>query len=91
MYLRQADVEEAPLQSELMLYKPSTAQFYMLNPTMAHIWRNCGSAQSLDALVGSVKDGFDGADGAEVESDVRKAVEELVSLGLLVDTAQADL
>ena len=89
MYLRTATVEEAPLQSELMLFNPSTAQFYMLNPTMAHIWRSCESAQSLDALVGSVKDGFDGADGAGIESDVRKAVDELVSLGLLVDTAKA--
>lgn len=89
MYQRNPQVEEAPLQSELMLYNPSTAQFYMLNPTMAHIWRSCESAQPLEALVSAVKAGFEGADGAEVEADVRKAVDELVSLGLLIDTANA--
>ena len=89
MFQRNSQVEEAPLQSELMLYNPSTAQFYMLNPTMAHIWRSCESAQPIDALVSAVVDSFDGADGAAVETDVRQAVAELVSLGLLVDTAKA--
>lgn len=89
MYQRNQQVEEAPLQSELMLYNPSTAQFYMLNPTMAHIWRSCENAQPMDALVTAVVDGFEGAEPAEVEGDVRKAVDELVSLGLLIDTAKA--
>ena len=89
MYQRNTQIEEAPLQSELMLYNPSTAQFYMLNPTMAHIWKSCESAQPLESLVSSVVDGFEGADGVSVETDVRKAVDELVSLGLLIDTAKA--
>jgi hypothetical protein len=87
MYQRNATVEEAPLQSELMLYDPVSAQFYMLNATMACIWRSCESPQPIDALIDAVVVGFEGVERTAVEGDVRSAVGELVSLGLLVDTS----
>lgn len=87
MYQRNHQVEEAPLQSELMLYNPTSSQFYMLNPTMAHLWRSCASAQPLESLIESVVAEFEGADRAAVETDVRDAVGQLTSLGLLFDTA----
>ena len=87
MYLRKSNVEEAPLQSELMLYDPVSSQFFILNATMAHIWRVCSTSQSIESLVGAVREGFDGADGADLESDVRNAVSNLAELGLLVDSA----
>jgi hypothetical protein len=87
MYQRNPQVEEAPLQAELMLYNPTSAQFYMLNPTMAHIWRTCETAQPIESLIDSVVEGFEGAERSAVETDVRNAVGELTNLGLLIDTA----
>lgn len=86
MYQRNAEVEAAPLQSEVMLFNPSTSQFYMLNPTMAFIWRECERPGSIDSLVSLLTSEFEGVDESTAIADVQKAVEELVSLGLLVDT-----
>ena len=85
MYQRNAAVDAAPLESELMLYHPTTTQFYMLNPTMVCIWRSCEAPKAFEALVDAVLSEFDGAERPTVESDVRLAVDQLVSLGLLFD------
>jgi PqqD family protein of HPr-rel-A system len=90
LYQRNSEIEEAPLQSELMLYHPGSSQFYMLNATMAEIWKLCVAAQPMDALVEGVEQAFEGAERATVEGDVKNAVGELVSLGILVDTASAN-
>ncbi len=89
MYQRNPEIEAAPLQSEVMLFNPKSSQFYMLNPTMSFIWRQCEHPESLDSLVNDLTLEFDGADAPEVAADVQKAIGELLSLGLLVDARVA--
>lgn len=89
MLRRNPKVEEAPLQNELMLFHPESSQFFVLNPTMAFIWRRCEELQSLDALIDSLSTEFDGVDRAVAAADVRKACDELMSHGLVIDSGTA--
>ncbi len=84
MFQRNPSIEEAPLQNELMLFNPTSAQFFLLNPTMAYIWRNCDD-KNVDALIAGVVDSFDGVDPGAAAGDVHRALDELLSAGLLVD------
>lgn len=86
---RNPKIEEAPLQGELMLFDPATSKFFVLNRTMAFIWRRCDGAHELPGMVEDMKVEFDGADGAAVEADLLKAMGELVALGLVLDSESA--
>jgi len=88
MYRRNRQVEEAPLQQELLLFNPASSQFYLLNGTMAYIWRNCETT-SLDGLISGIGNTFEGADPSSAAEDIRTALAELLSLGLVVDDASA--
>src|SRR5262245_61416944 len=44
---RNPGIEEAPLQEELMLFDPKSGRFYMLNPTMAFLWKRCDGTRVL--------------------------------------------
>lgn len=81
---RNPNIEEAPLQNDMMLFNPVSSQFFLLNPTMAYIWRSC-QGKDVDALVDGITREFEGADSGNADEDVRQAVAELLSLGLLVD------
>jgi hypothetical protein len=84
---RTAKVEEAPLQGELLLFDPASSRFFLLNQTMAFVWRN-GEGKGADALVAEMVGAFEGAAEDLVREDVKKAVAELESLGLMhLDTA----
>lgn len=82
---RNPGVEEAPLQNELMLFDPVTSKFYVLNGTMAYLWRNWDDTKTPDDLTSMLVREYDGADPASVSSDVASAVTELKGLGLLID------
>jgi hypothetical protein len=82
MWIRNSRVEEAPLQNDLMLFDPQTAKFYVLNGTMAFVWRNC-NGKSLNQIAESMEDEFSGVDRRQAENDVKVAVQELEQLGLL--------
>jgi Coenzyme PQQ synthesis protein D (PqqD) len=81
---RNPKIEEAPLQSELMLFDPTTSKFFVMNPTMAFLWRKCDGDQPLPAIVESLSKEFSGVDAAVAEAELRHAVDELVGLGLLI-------
>jgi coenzyme PQQ synthesis protein D (PqqD) len=85
MARRNPSVEEAPLQDELMLFEPSTAKFFVLNSTMAYVWRNWDDHPDAEALAAGIERDFEGADRDAVRSDVQAAVADLKNLGLLVD------
>jgi hypothetical protein len=89
MLKRNPKVEEAPLQNDLMLFHPDSSQFYVLNPTMAFIWRRCESLQSVETLIEDLTEAFEGVDRAVAAEDVRNACQELISRGLVIDTASA--
>lgn len=80
---RNASVEEAPLNDEMMLFNPTTSQFYVLNRTMAFTWKRLETAASLDEITQGIAASFGGVDPDVARDDLRKAVEQLISLGLV--------
>ena len=60
LYRRNDKIEEAPLGGELMLFDPAKSQFFVLNSTMAHLWRNCDGDKTMDWIVESVPGAFAG-------------------------------
>ena len=76
-------MEEAPLQGELMLFDPATSRFFVLNRTMSFVWRRCDGEHTLQGMVGELASEFDGVDAGLAEQDLRSAISELDSLGLL--------
>jgi len=84
---RREGVEEAPLQGDLMLFSPSSGQFFMMNRTMAIAWRQCDGNNSIAAIAEELAGTFQGIDRRQAEHDVTQALAELIKLGLLVDTS----
>jgi hypothetical protein len=82
MLVRKQRIEEAPLQNELMLFDPDSSKFYVLNPTMAFVWRRC-EEQSADDIAAALENEFAGVARSQASSDVHSAVSELVNLGLV--------
>jgi hypothetical protein len=66
-----------------MLYDPAKSQFFVLNSTMAYLWRNCDGEKSLDWIVESIPTAFSDANAQNVASEMRAAVQELVGLGMV--------
>ena len=81
---RNPGIEPAPLQDELMLYDPESKKFFVLNTTMAFLWERCDGEQSLQAIAQQLCDTFDGIDTESAAVDLRAALDEIHSLGLLV-------
>jgi hypothetical protein len=89
VFNRNPKIEEAPLQGELMLFDPDSAKFYVLNRTMAFVWRRCDGYHSPEAMLESLRQEFAEVDAASADKDLRAALDELVSLGLVFDSARA--
>ena len=51
MFTQNPKIEEAPLQGELMLFDPETSKFYVLNRTMAFVWRRCDGSHTPEAML----------------------------------------
>ena len=83
---RNPKVEEAPLQGELMLFDPATSKFYVLNRTMAFVWRHCDGEHTLPRMLEALGAEFSGVEPAAARADLRRAIEELLSFGLVVDS-----
>jgi hypothetical protein len=83
MFVKSSVIEEAPLAAELMLFDPGTSRFFVLNRTMALVWRHCDGQHSLTAMLDVMSQEFDEFERGAAEQDVQKAVSELVSLGLI--------
>jgi hypothetical protein len=86
VFARNGKIEEAPLQNELMLFDPQNSRFFVLNGTMAFIWRNCDGARSAGQIVDGLIQEFAGVEASAARVDVRTAFGELISAGLVVDT-----
>ena len=83
---RNAAIEEAPLQDELMLFNPATSQFFVLNRTMAFTWKRLDSAASLEDIATGITETFAGVSPETAAADVRNAVDNLLALGLIEPT-----
>ncbi len=82
---RNPQVEEAPLQEELMIFDPQSSRFFVLNRTMTFVWRRCDGSRAVAEMVDELRNEFADVDRATAEGDVKKALGELASLGLVVD------
>jgi hypothetical protein len=82
-YLRNPKIEEAPLGSDIMLFDPLKSQFYVLNSTMAYLWRHCEGEFDMERIVKSVPNDFALSDGAPVAADMKAGLDELVALGMI--------
>jgi len=82
-YRRNPKVEESPLQGDLMLFDPVNSQFFVLNPTMAYLWRNCDGQKTFDQVVESVPRDFAESSSHPVATEMKAALEELMALGLV--------
>lgn len=80
------NIEEAPLSGELMLFDPVTSRFFVLNRTMAFIWRRCDGRHTVAAMLDQLKQEFCDVETTTAESDLREALVEIVSLGLAVES-----
>ena len=80
---RSPSVEEAPLQGELMLFDPGTSRFFVLNRTMSFVWRRCDGEHTPSVMLREMTEAFEGVDAAAAERDIRDAIAQLESLGLL--------
>lgn len=66
-----------------MLFDPASAKFFVLNATMAFLWRNCDGTKSLPDIAQALVEEFDGIDQPTAQNDLDAAARELSSLGLL--------
>ncbi|MEA2569321.1 MAG: hypothetical protein QOI24_1322 [Acidobacteriota bacterium] len=82
---RNEKIEEAPLQGELMLFDPAAAKFFVLNETMAFVWRHCDGKVSLAEIARSLTEEYSGVVEEIALQDVERSANELVVLGLLLD------
>lgn len=82
---RNPKVEEAPLQGELMIFDPASSRFFVLNRTMTFVWRRCDGTHGVAEMVDELRSEFSEVDRETAEGDLKKALGELASLGLVVD------
>jgi len=82
-YLRNPKIEEAPLGSDIMLFDPAKSQFYVLNSTMAYLWRHCEGEVDMTDIVESVPKAFALSEGAPVAADMKAGLDELLALGMI--------
>jgi hypothetical protein len=80
---RKAAIEEAPLQEDLMLFDPDRSQFFVLNRTMAFAWKKLDSTASVEDIAAGITETFAGVNLETALDDVRKAVDNLMALGLI--------
>ncbi len=85
---RNPKIEEAPLQNELMLFDPASSHFFVLNGTMAYIWRQCDGKTSLDRIAEGLATEFEGVEPSAAAADVQEAAQDLLTKGLLVDSGR---
>lgn len=82
---RNPQVEEAPLQGELMIFDPASSRFFVLNRTMTFVWRRCDGAHGLPEMLDELGTEFAEVDRETAAGDLERALRELTSLGLVVD------
>jgi len=82
---RNPKIEQAPLQNEMMLFDPAQSKFFVLNQTMAFVWKSCDGGTPLGDIATRLIEEFRDVDLERAIRDVQSAAAELTSLGLLLD------
>ena len=66
-----------------MLFDPDKSQFFVLNSTMAYLWRSCDGEKSFERIVESLPGEFAEADAHPVATEMKAALDELLALGMV--------
>lgn len=83
-YLRNPDIESAPMPEEMILYNSGESNFCMLNSTAAHVWERLATPASTDDLVSSIREHFSLAESNTVERDVRETLRQFQDMKMVV-------
>jgi PqqD family protein of HPr-rel-A system len=80
--LPREEVASFPLDDEVVLYEPASAQTYVLNATGAYVWHLCDGSRTLESIAGLVAEHF-GIDHARALQDASTLLDDLQRAGLL--------
>lgn len=83
-FQRNPRVEAAPLNEEAILLDPATSKFFMLNSTSSFIWERLSMPATADSLAGEICKSFDKIAMPDALNDVRAALDEMLSMELVV-------
>lgn len=87
-YLRESEVETAPLQNEIVLLHPSSNKFCMLNQTASFIWNEVATPKLADEIAHQLVVAFKDVGPEEAMIDVKAALEQLSSMGFVIANAK---
>ena len=85
-FVRNSDVEAAPMLDETVLYNPVQNKFCVLNETSARIWEHLAKPTNLEQLQAAICEEFDGADEEVVARDIQALLEQFESLDLVKES-----
>lgn len=88
-FQRNPRVEAAPLNEEAILLDPATSKFFMLNRTSSFIWERLSTPSTAESLANEICKSFDNVAMPDALNDVRAALEEMLSMGLVVTNDSA--
>jgi|SRR5882672_4440551 len=83
-FRRGADIEAAPLQDEVILFHAPQNKFCVLNRTSSFIWSQLAEPTTCEEIAVRMGASFSGVTIQEAMSDVDAALQEMLSLGLIV-------
>lgn len=86
-YLRDSEVETAPLQNETILLRPSSNKFCLLNQTASFIWNEVGMPKSEEEIADQLVVSFTDVGLQDAISDVKATLEQLSAMGFVVARA----
>ncbi|HSZ83875.1 MAG TPA: HPr-rel-A system PqqD family peptide chaperone [Polyangia bacterium] len=77
------------MDEEAIVVDPRTRQVHLLNETAARIWELLATASSVDDLVATLADEYEGASPDALRAEVETFVSELGGKGLLTPRGRA--
>lgn len=83
-FKRNAEIEEAPLDNECILFSPSRNKFFVLNRTASFIWSQVRRPVTAEEVSSTLSKSFAGAGASEVRSDVQSILDEMLELAVVV-------
>ncbi len=83
VYRRNPAIEASPMQGESLLFDPATNRFCLLNGTAAFVWERLEQPATAEQLAAEVSRNFAGPEPAQVEQDVRAALQRFTDLALV--------
>lgn len=83
-FQRNQRIEGAPLNTEAILFDPTSTKFFMLNRTSSFIWERLSTPATAESLTSDICKSFDNIAHADALNDVRTALDEMLSMELVV-------